>query len=133
MQNDYKILAVDDEPFNLDLIEAAFIEYDNVEIVNARDGFEALDIIAKDEFDVVLLDISMPDMDGMEVLQKIRADERLSELPILMVTANSEIENEALELGATDFLAKPYNIEVLCRRTLNYAKMNNCCKKNQNV
>jgi len=133
MENNYKLLAVDDEPFNLDLIEAAFMEYDNIEITNATDGFEALAELEKQEFDVVLLDISMPNMNGIEVLQKIRANEKLVELPVLMLTANSEIENEALELGATDFLAKPYNIEVLCRRTLNYAKMNNCCKKNQNA
>ena len=129
MENNYKLLAVDDEPFNLDLIEAAFMDYDNVEIINATDGFEALAELEKQEFNVVLLDISMPNMNGIEVLQKIRTNEKLVDLPVLMVTANSEIENEALELGATDFLAKPYNIEVLCKRTLNYAKMNYCCKK----
>jgi CheY-like chemotaxis protein len=122
-------LAVDDEPFNLDLIEAAFIEHDNVNITNAKDGFEALDILEKMQFDVVLLDISMPNMNGLEVLQKIRENQSLKNLPVLMVTANTEVENEALALGATDFLAKPYNIEVLCKRTLNYAKMNYCCSR----
>ena len=129
METSYTILAVDDEPFNLDLIEAAFMDYDDVDIVNATDGFEALAELEKKEFDIVLLDVSMPNMDGMEVLQKIRENENLLDLPVLMVTANAEIENEALEKGATDFLSKPYNIEVLCKRTLNYAKMNSCCKK----
>lgn len=132
MIEEYSILAVDDEPFNLDLIEAAFIEHENVNITNAKDGFEALDRLDESTFDVVLLDISMPNMNGLEVLQKIRETEKLKDLPVLMVTANSEIEDEALALGATDFLAKPYNIEVLCRRTLNYAKMSYCCKRLNN-
>jgi len=117
------ILAVDDEPFNLDLIEAAFDEYENVNITNAINGQEALDLLETEEFDVVLLDISMPVMNGLEVLQKIRADERHKQLPVLIVTANPEKEHEAITLGASDFIAKPYDISILCARTLNYAKL----------
>lgn len=123
MQENIRILAVDDEPFNLDLIEAAFMEYETVVIVNAVDGFEALEYLEKDEFDVVLLDISMPGMTGLEVLSKIRENEKLEHLPVLMVTANTEKESKALELGASDFISKPYDIEILCSRTINYAKM----------
>jgi len=124
MQEKFSLLAVDDEPFNLDLIEAAFLEYDNIKITNATNGQEALEALENQKFDVVLLDISMPVMDGLETLEKIRANHKLKNLPVLMVTANSEKEHSALLNGASDFIAKPYDIEVLCARTVNYAKMN---------
>jgi len=126
------ILAVDDEPFNLDLIEAAFEEYENVDITYAQNGEEALNYLAAMLFDVVLLDISMPVMDGIEVLKRIRENPKLEHLPVLMVTANAEKEHEAISLGASDFIAKPYDIEVLCARTLNYAKLSIYNKQVQN-
>ncbi|MBC8236788.1 MAG: response regulator [Helicobacteraceae bacterium] len=129
MSEKYSVLAVDDEPFNLDLIEASFIDYDNILITYAANGSEALSHLASMSFDVVLLDISMPDMDGLEVLKHIRSDENLVQLPVLMVTANTEKEQESIQLGATDFISKPYDIEILCARTLNYAKMNSYYKQ----
>lgn len=134
MLENISILAVDDEPFNLDLIEASFMDYEYITITNATNGREALECLQKQEFDVVLLDISMPIMNGLEVLEKIRENDALKQLPVLMVTANSEKEREALSKGASDFISKPYDIEVLCARTLNYAKLNLMHKKimNQN-
>ena len=123
MQEKISILAVDDEPFNLDLIEAVFDEYENVTITNATNGEEALSLLVEGFFDVVLLDLSMPVMNGLEVLQSIREDKRHEHLPVLVVTANHEKEHEAISLGANDFIAKPYDISILCARTLNYAKM----------
>ncbi|MBD3824620.1 MAG: response regulator [Epsilonproteobacteria bacterium] len=128
----YKILAVDDEPFNLDLIEATFMEFESVDISYATNGFEALEALARDRFDVVLLDISMPNMNGIEVLQKVRQNPELVALPILMVTANAEKEREALSLGASDFITKPYDIDILSSRTLNYAKLSHYQKQIQN-
>jgi len=115
------ILAVDDEPFNLDLIEATFMGEENVTIVFAQDGMKALALLETTVIDVVLLDISMPGMDGIEVLQKIRKTPKYKQLPVIMVTANSEKKNEALSLGASDFIAKPYDVEELKLRTANYA------------
>ena len=132
MQETISILAVDDEPFNLDLIEATFIDYENLTITNATDGIEALEALQKQEFDVVLLDINMPNMGGLEVLTEIRKNSTLEQLPVLMVTANAEKEQEALDLGASDFISKPYDIDILCARTLNYAKMNSYYKQIQN-
>ena len=124
MQKKIFILAVDDEPFNLDLIEAAFFQYIEVEVIRAKSGKEALELLEKrDNFDVVLLDISMPEMDGLEVLQAIRKEEKNRYIPILMLTANIDKEAQALELGANDFITKPYNLDVMCQRTLNYAKL----------
>ena len=132
MSDKYSILAVDDEPFNLDLIEASFIDYDNVQITNATNGQEALNYLSSMVFDVVLLDISMPVMDGIEVLKQIRSNEKLAQLPVLMVTANTEKERESIQLGASDFISKPYDIEILCARTINYAKMNSYYKQISN-
>lgn len=132
MSEPFLILAVDDEPFNLDLIEAAFMDYSDVKIINATNGEEALTCLENNAFDVVLLDISMPVMDGIEVLEKTRANPKYEQLPILMVTANSEKESEAFALGASDFIAKPYDIDILCARTLNYAKLNRYHKQIQN-
>jgi len=123
MQETFQILAIDDEPFNLELIEALFQSYENVTIESALSGKEGLQKLHNANYDVILLDISMPEMDGLEVLQVIRATPKLSHIPVLMLTANSEKELEALTLGANDFLQKPYNVEILCVRTLNYAKM----------
>ncbi|MEA1917661.1 MAG: response regulator [Campylobacterota bacterium] len=119
----YRVLAVDDEPFNLDLIEAALSDIDNIAVTFANDGLEALSQLHENEFDIVLLDIQMPNMDGLEVLQKVRENPELDTLPILMVTANPEKKNEALQKGASDFLSKPYDIEELSLRTVNYAKL----------
>ena len=132
MQDTISILAVDDEPFNLDLIEAAFIDLENLKIVNAVDGVEALKILQTQNFDVVLLDINMPNMGGLEVLKEIRKNPALEQLPVLMVTANTDKEQEALDAGASDFISKPYDIDILYARTLNYAKMNIYHKEIQN-
>lgn len=132
MQEKISILAVDDEPFNLDLIEAAFESYENVQITNAVNGQEALNYLNAMIFDVVLLDISMPVMDGLEVLKEIRKKEELQLLPVLVLTANTEKEHEAISLGASDFISKPYDIGILCARTFNYARMNLNHKKISN-
>ena len=118
----YSILAVDDEQFNLDLIEAAFFDFSDINITNALSGETALKLLDKMEFDVVLLDISMPVLNGIEVLKKIKSQKRFQFLPVLMVTANVEKEYESLGLGASDFVTKPYNLDILCSRTINYAK-----------
>ena len=127
----YSILAVDDEPFNLDLIEAAFYQHEEIKLTRALSGKKALELLEVESFDVVLLDISMPLMNGIDVLKKIKSNKKFTTLPILMVTANTEKENEALVLGASDFITKPYDINILCARTLNYAKLNYYTKEMQ--
>ena len=132
MLEDVYILAVDDEPFNLDLIEASFASYEKVHITNATSGFEALEKLDTQDFDVVLLDISMPQMSGLEVLKKIKQNPKHKNLPVLMITANVEKEKEAITAGANDFISKPYDIDILCKRTLNYAKLHINTKKIEN-
>lgn len=119
-----RILAVDDQEFNLDLIELAFMEFTGVEIIRATNGQEALNILHKDPFyHVILLDLAMPKMNGFETLQHIRAHSLWSQIPTIVVTANAEEKHRALREGASDFLSKPIDVEELKLRTFNYAKI----------
>lgn len=119
-----KVLAVDDQEFNLDLIELAFMEYPDVEIRRAVHGKEALDILGDEtDFRVILLDLAMPVMDGFETLKQLKLKESLAQIPVIVVTANAEEKHRALRSGASDFLAKPIDVEELKLRTLNYAKI----------
>lgn len=119
-----KVLAVDDQEFNLDLIELAFMEISNVQITRAIHGQEALDILHNDpQYSVILLDLAMPVMDGFTTLGRLKANPLWSQIPTIVVTANSEEKHRALREGASDFLSKPIDVEELKLRTLNYAKI----------
>ena len=117
------VLAVDDEPFNLDLIELAFMDIENMNLIQAINGQDALDKLPHINPDVILLDLRMPIMDGFGMLEKVKNHPIYSKIPVIIVTANSEEKNRALELGANDFLAKPVDTTELKLRTLNYSKL----------
>jgi putative two-component system response regulator len=131
--NTISVLAVDDEPFNLDLIELAFMDSTHVQITKAINGQDALDKLATSEPDVILLDLRMPIMDGLEALQKIKSDAKLCTIPIIVVTANSEEKHKALSLGANDFLSKPVDVEELKLRTFNQAALRHAQKELQSI
>ncbi|MGD9655258.1 MAG: HD domain-containing phosphohydrolase [Sulfuricurvum sp.] len=119
-----KVLAVDDQEFNLDLIDLAFMDNPSIQITRAVNGREALDILAADAgYSVILLDLAMPVMDGFETLSRLKAHPLWSKIPTIVVTANSEEKHRALREGASDFLSKPIDVEELKLRTHNYAKI----------
>ncbi len=119
-----RILAVDDQEFNLDLIELAFMDDHRVEVVLAQNGQMALDILEKDSnFHVILLDLAMPVLDGFATLERLKDHVVWKHIPTIVVTANKEEKIRALKLGGDDFLGKPYDVEELKLRTLNYAKI----------
>ena len=111
------ILAVDDEPLNRGVIER-IVSRKGYDISLASSGKEALDKILSGEFDLVLLDIMMPEIDGVEVLKRIRHQFDMSELPVIMVTALDDSEKivELLEAGANDYVTKPIDAKVLQAR-----------------
>ena len=111
-----KILVVDDTPANVRLLEAILVPRNYV-VLTAASGREALDLVASEGPDLVLLDILMPEMDGYEVCRRLRDDAATSALPIVMITASGAQEKvKALEVGADDFIAKPYDqAELLAR------------------
>jgi diguanylate cyclase (GGDEF)-like protein len=112
-----RILIVDDVEDNRVLLARRFQKLD-IEIVEAEGGVRALEIIASESLDAVLLDIMMPDMDGLEVLRTIRAQPRYRSLPIIMVTAKTDSADvvEALDLGADDYITKPVNFATALAR-----------------
>jgi len=107
-----KILVVDDDP-EVRMATRDFLSSKGYEVVAAEGGREALRLIDDSPPDVVLLDVAMPDMDGMETLRRIVAAHPA--MPVIMVTANADIEitSKVLQLGAADYVPKPFDLDYL--------------------
>jgi len=103
------VLTVDDDMINLKLLKSLLMRCDFVkEVVEARNGADAVDILkSRSDIDLILLDIIMPIMGGIEMLKVVRADSNLQQLPILVLTTDETKKSEALEVGANGFLMKP--------------------------
>ncbi len=113
-----KILVVDDEPRNVKILQI-HLQARGYTVLTAGDGDEALVIVSDEMPDIILLDINMPKVDGFEVVESVRADKKTEFIPIIMITALRDTEEnriKALEAGADDFIEKPFNsFEVLAR------------------
>ena len=112
-----KVLIVDDNQQNIELL-AAFLEALPCKIITATDGVEALDKVAREKPDLILLDIMMPRMSGFQVCRKLKSDLATRDIQILMVTALNELGDieQASECGTDDFVSKPVNkFELLTR------------------
>ena len=112
-----RILAIDDAADTLMLLEFD-LQSEGYEVTTASSGKEALSLLAEQKFDLILLDMYMPELNGLEVLKQIKCSERYSHLPVIMLSASDD-ENEivsALELGANDYVTKPYIAKVLLAR-----------------
>jgi len=111
------ILVVDDNQQNLELLQA-YLEDIDCRTVPAQDGLVALDIVAKDPPDLILLDIMMPKMSGFEVCRRLKNDPKTTDIPVIMITALSEFGDieRGIDSGTDDFLSKPVNkLELLTR------------------
>ncbi len=110
------ILVVDDEPVNIDII-CAHLENDNYELVTATDGQQAWTMLESSptSFDVIILDLMMPGLDGMQVLANIKDSDKMENLPVVMQTAKAENQDiiAGLRAGAYYYLTKPYNGDML--------------------
>ena len=104
---------VDDELLNRDVLQRR-LERAGYRVLTADSGRSALAIAAAQHVDLVLLDVMMPGMDGIETLRQLRRSRSVSELPIIMVTAKDSTEDvvEALEAGANDYMTKPIDFAV---------------------
>src|SRR5262245_21774135 len=111
------IIIVDDEEMNRDGLARRLQRHD-YEVATARNGREAIELLGGRRFDLVLLDIMMPGMNGLEALKFLRRVDSLIDLPIIMVTAKGETEDmvEAFELGANDYVTKPLDFPVVLAR-----------------
>jgi adenylate cyclase len=112
-----RVLVVDDEPMNVDLLEQE-LELLGHDTVSARDGAEALDVLARTPVDLVLLDIMMPVLDGYAVLEQRRGDPRLRAIPFIVISATGDDASviRCVEMGAEDYLPKPFDPVLLRAR-----------------
>ena len=112
-----RLLIVDDISDNRTILTRRF-QRRGFDVVEAECGLTAIELIHKESFDLVLLDVMMPGMDGIETLKRIRSQNSASALPVIMVTAKSESANivDALELGANDYVTKPVDFAVALAR-----------------
>jgi diguanylate cyclase (GGDEF)-like protein len=113
----HRLLIVDDVSDNRTLLTRRF-ERRGFEVVEADSGFAAIELIDKEPFDLVLLDVMMPGIDGIETLRRIRNQKSASVLPVIMVTAKTGTSHivDALELGANDYVTKPVDFAVAFAR-----------------
>jgi sigma-B regulation protein RsbU (phosphoserine phosphatase) len=119
-----RVLAVDDSEDCREVIEVAFLSAGYRDVVTAQSASEALDILdfwgpsAEVKFDVVLLDVCMPKIDGIETCARIRTEARFAKLPIIMLTSLRDTKSlvDAFAAGATDYVAKPFTCTGLVAR-----------------
>jgi class 3 adenylate cyclase len=116
-----RVLVVDDDPLNRMLLTRS-LEQEGHRVGSAASGQEALEILREKPFDVVLLDIVMPELDGVSVLERLKRDPVLQHVPVIMISAVDEIDTvvRCIEMGSEDYLPKPFN-PVLLRARINAA------------
>jgi len=113
----HKVLIVDDVTKNIQLV-ASFLKQAGYDINFALSGMDALRHIRRKRFDVILLDIMMPEMDGLEVCEKLKSDPDTKDIPVIFLTAKTDVDSisKAFEVGGVDYIAKPFNrIELVAR------------------
>jgi CheY-like chemotaxis protein len=106
------VLVVDDQPINVQLLKRK-LEREGIRISAAYTGLEALESVQKEKPDLILLDVMMPDMDGIEVCQRLQASEETRGIPVIFITArtNKESKLEGLNVGAVDYITKPIDLD----------------------
>src|SRR6266581_3003192 len=112
------ILIVDDNEDNRYTLQLLLESDGHERIASAASGTEAIALIEKEKFSLVLLDLMMPDLNGDEVLKLIKSDPDKRDIPVLMISADTDIEkiSQCIELGADDYLPKPFNPTILRAR-----------------
>lgn len=120
----YKILTVDDSKTIRMIVKKAFKPY-NCELFEGENGVEGLAIAAKELPDLIVLDITMPVMTGIEMLGKLKAESDLKDIPVIMLTAESGKENvmQIVKMGVKDYIVKPFKGEQLIERAKNILKL----------
>ena len=111
------ILAVDDEVHILELLKYN-LETNGYTVITVETGEAALDLLSNEKIDAVLLDVMLPQIDGLEVLRRIRNTEKIKKIPVILLTAKSDEFDKVLglETGADDYIAKPFSIRELQAR-----------------
>lgn len=116
-ERQHTLLVVDDNPDNVDML-ARRLRKKGYQVLTAASGQEALSLLRSQPIDLVILDVMMPEMSGLEVVEKLRQEPQWQTLPVIMATAKGDSQDmvAALDLGANDYVVKPIDIEVLSAR-----------------
>lgn len=111
------ILIVDDDPLQQKML-GRVLHQENYDLLFASSGTEALGLLQKQRPDLILMDVMMPDIDGIETTRRLKSVERFADVPVIMVTGNSEkaLVAKCLKIGAADFIVKPYDRETLLEK-----------------
>ena len=120
----HNILVIDDNPMNTDLLRDLLSQI-NQNTTAANCGKQALEIVENQEFDLVLLDIMMPEINGFEVLEKLKQNPKTKDVPVIFISALSEIPDivKGFDHGSYDYIIKPYNIEEVKARIMNILRI----------
>jgi CheY-like chemotaxis protein len=111
-----RVLVADDDPQMRRLVRAV-LEREGMLVTEAADGLDAVDLVAQKPFDLIILDMDMPRLDGLGVLEELGASVSTAQIPVIVLTARSdETESRALDLGAQDYLTKPVRPTALTAR-----------------
>lgn len=113
----HRILIVEDSPTMRQLLVFALKRLKDVEIVEAQDGMDGLRKVSSDHFDLALIDINMPVMDGLKLISLIRGEDNLKSMPVIVITTEgaNEDRERALALGANEYLTKPIQANKVLR------------------
>ncbi len=121
----WSVLVVDDEPMARTLLRLMLVRA-GFEVVEAEDGFDALEKLKESLPDVMILDVMMPGIDGFSVCEAVRDDASTADLPVIMLSAKTDLEsvNKGLRVGANKYLTKPISPEELTRQVRDVLQSN---------
>ncbi len=126
---EHKILIVDDEKTNINILMNTL--KDDYKILIAKNGEQALERIANDTIDLILLDVVMPGISGYEACRKIKENSKTSDIPVIFISALSDETNESegLDAGAIDYIIKPFSMAIVRSRVKNHLKLRDAMKQ----
>jgi two-component system sensor histidine kinase/response regulator len=129
-----RVLVVDDIQSNIDFVTDV-LELENLDIIGAYSGAQAIELAQHENPDIILLDISMPEMDGYEVCQHLKDNEKTKHIPIIFLTARVQKEDiiKGFELGAVDYIIKPFNFNELISRVRTHIDLKQKTEKLQTI
>jgi len=114
------VLIADDDAFNRQLIISLLSKIPTINYIEAENGIEALEYLAKEKIDIILLDLHMPKLSGVDVIKEIKKDKELSLIPIIIISTDELISKKLKSLGADDFLSKPFKLSELQSKIYKY-------------
>ncbi len=121
-----RILVADDSPFVLEIVETV-LKSEGFEVITANDGMEAWDKIQKEIPDIIIIDVVMPGMNGYEICEKVKADEKLKNLPVMMLTTKAQDKDIELAQasGADLYMTKPFDPDELTGKVRKFFEKKN--------